>query len=246
MKKVLSLVAIVAILLVALTGCVNVNYEVELEKNGSANVSYTYEVDKQYLEDAEYEKMKERATSEGYSIEEYTTEENQGFKASKHFDNASDVSLEKVFGSDYIKDSDANKIKVEKQGFDKVISQDAKLDLSTITKSITVKYTIKLPAAAQSNNANEVSEDGKTLTWNLISSEENSVQYSTTVKGFPVIPVVIAVVAIVVVACIVAVVLKSKKTDKVEVKEEKVEEPKKEPKKATKKTTKKSTKKEDK
>ena len=205
MKKVLSLTALVAVLLVALTGCVNVNYEVSINKNGSANVSYTYEVSKDYESYADLDEMKERATNEGYTIEDYSSsDENVGFKATKQFDNVSDVSLEKVFGDSYIKDSDENKITFE----NKVISQNAKLDLSNVNKSVTVKYTIVLPVKAESNNAAEVSEDGKTLTWNLISSESNDVNFSATVKGFPVVPVVIAVVAVAVIACVVVIVLK--------------------------------------
>ena len=222
MKKVLSLTALIGLLLVTLTGCVNLNYEVELKKDGSANVSYTYETEKGNNLDDNLSEMKQRAKDEGYEIEEYSDDKVDGFKASKHFDNASEASLEKIFSSEYIKDSEDNQLKVEKQGLNKVLSQDAKFDLSSVSTYAKIKYTVKLPVAATSHNASQTSDEGKTLTWDLKSGDTNEVKFSATVKGFPVVPVVIAVVAVAAVACVVVVVLKvTKKSKTEEVKESK-------------------------
>ena len=237
MKKLLSLTALVVLLLVALTGCVNVNYELSLDKKGGANVAYSYEADKEYLDYAEFDDMKEKAKNEGYAIEEYETDKYQRFKATKKFDNASDVSLEKVFGEDYAKDTEEGKLKVEKEGSKTLISQNTEIDLTNVEGSI--KYTVKLPAKAESNNANVVSEDGKTLTWELTPSGKNTIQYSATVKGLGIVPIICIVVAVVVVAGVVCVVVM--KCSKKEEKEVKKEEPKKEAK-ATKKDSKKEEK----
>ena len=40
MKKVLGLIIVTTVLLLALTGCVKVNYEITLNKDGTADVSY--------------------------------------------------------------------------------------------------------------------------------------------------------------------------------------------------------------
>lgn len=52
------------------------------------------------------------------------------------------------------------------------------MDMSSMTNSFELKYIIKLPVKAKTNNATEVSEDGKTLTWNLKYGEKNLVEYS--------------------------------------------------------------------
>ena len=117
------------------------------------------------------------------------------------------------------------------------ISQNTEIDLTNVEGSI--KYTVKLPAKAESNNANVVSEDGKTLTWELTPSGKNTIQYSATVKGLGIVPIICIVVAVVVVAGVVCVVVM--KCSKKEEKEVKKEEPKKEAK-ATKKDSKKEEK----
>ena len=42
MKKTIGLIVTLLITLVMLTGCVNVNYEVKVNKNGSGDISYVY------------------------------------------------------------------------------------------------------------------------------------------------------------------------------------------------------------
>lgn len=52
------------------------------------------------------------------------------------------------------------------------------MDMSSMANSFELKYTIKLPVKAKTNNATEVSEDGKTLTWKFKYGEKNLVEYS--------------------------------------------------------------------
>ena len=50
MKKVLSLILIMILALIVLTGCVDVNYEVTLNKDGTADIAYIYGFEKASLE----------------------------------------------------------------------------------------------------------------------------------------------------------------------------------------------------
>ena len=50
MKKIVSLIIIMSLLLIALTGCVNIRYETTLNENGSADVIYSYGLKKDILE----------------------------------------------------------------------------------------------------------------------------------------------------------------------------------------------------
>ena len=42
MKKTIGLIVVLAIVMIMLTGCVNVNYEVKVNKDGSGDISYLY------------------------------------------------------------------------------------------------------------------------------------------------------------------------------------------------------------
>ena len=49
MKKRIGLIIMLIVILVALTGCVNVDYEVEVNKNGSGEISYIFGFSKETL-----------------------------------------------------------------------------------------------------------------------------------------------------------------------------------------------------
>ncbi len=223
MKKVLSLATIMLIALIVLTGCVDVNYEVTLNKDGTADVAYVYGFDKATLEQmgstAEdmTSEMKQNAEASEYEIEPYSDDKVEGFKAKKHVENLSDISLEEAFGSEYITDSEENRFKVEKKGSKTFYSQNAKIDLSNMDSSmasmVTMKYTVKLPTKVGENNASEVSKDGKTLTWNLTAGKVNEINFeaNSSIIGTVITIVIIALVVIGVTVAVVIVVKKSKK-----------------------------------
>ena len=244
MKKVLSLMAIFAMLLFVLTGCVNINYEVSLNTDGSADIAYVYAFEKATLEqmgtssESMTKDMQEKSQESGYTIESYEDDTMAGFKASKHLDNVADASLAEAFGTENVKDTDENKIVIEKKGGKTLFSQNANIDLTGMDSStasyVTMKYTVKLPVKAKTSNATEVSKDGKTLTWELKSGEENRVEFTAVKGGLKILPIII-VVAVIAIACAAFFVIKGAKKDKpaevkkeAPAKEEKKEEPKKE------------------
>lgn len=241
MKKVLSLVVIIAVMLIALTGCVSVNYEVTLNKDGTADVAYVYGFDKATLEQmgttAEdmTSDMKQNAETSEYEIEPYSDDKVEGFKAKKHVENLADISLEDAFGAENVTDSKENQFKVEKKGLKTVYSQNAKIDLSTMDETtasvVKMKYTVNLPAKVGKNNASEVSKDGKTLTWNLTAGEVNEINFETSSLNTVVTVAIIVIVALVIIGVIIVVLIAIKKSKKneektleTEVEEQKVEE----------------------
>lgn len=224
MKKVLSLISIMAILLIALTGCVSVNYEVTLNKDGTADVAYIYGFEKETLqqlgtsaEDMTSD-MKKNAETNAYEIETYSDDKIEGFKAKKHIENLSEISLEDAFGSENVKDSEENQIKIEKKGSKTLYSQKASIDLSGMDEStasmVTMKYVIKLPVKVGENNASEVSEDGKTLTWNLKAGEVNEIYFEAGRNSSSLITIIIVIaIAVVIAIVIIAILSKKQKND---------------------------------
>ena len=204
MKKSLKNIAILAILtiiLITLTGCANVNYDIKLNEDGSGDIVYTMGYDKSFLKsmgvetsavakDDSLKDMKEEAKEKGYTIEDYEDDTTYGFKASKHVNN-----IQEEFNvNDEVSDDneESGKIIYEKTLLKTKYSQDSKIDLTnmgedeeaTMLKALMaqmkISYRITLPFKADSNNATTVSEDGKTLEWILKVSEVNEIKFEAS------------------------------------------------------------------
>lgn len=222
MKKAFSLIAIMSVILMTLTGCVDVNYEVTINKDGSADVSYLYGIKKEELEktgktsEEMTKEMKNNAEKSNYEIEIYSDDKIEGFKAKKHLEDVSKASLAEAFGTYYITDKEENQIKVEKNGIKVKYSQNAKIDLSNIESSkIAMKYTVKIPAKVGKNNADEVSKDEKTLTWNLKAGEINEINFEATSNNIGIVIAILATILVIIVTVIVIIiVLKKVKKEK--------------------------------
>lgn len=227
MKKVLSLAIVMILLIVMLTGCMDINYEVTINKDGTADISYVYGFEKSYLEQMETtgeemtKEMQQSAEAEEYIIEAYSDDKVEGFRATKHIEDLSKISLEEAFGEENVKDSAENQIKVEKKGLKTVYSQKTDIDLTSMESSmaayVNMKYTVKIPVKVGKNNADVVSEDGKTLTWNLKAGEIKNIQFEGTELGTTakiiktVIIVAIIIIAIILVTIIIKAIIKKAK-----------------------------------
>ena len=75
-------------------------------------------------------------------------------------------------------------------------------------------YVVNLPVAANSNNATEVTNDGKTLKWNLAGDAENSIQFSFSLLNMTNIMIVCGGCIILIIVVSVVLILKSRKKDK--------------------------------
>lgn len=221
MKKTIGIVLILLVMLVTLTGCVSVNYEVKVNRNGSGDISYVYAFSQDTLKSFNIsaedmvQVMKEQAQENGYKVEPYETEELAGFKASKHLKNLNkEFSLQEAFGDEYIKDNENNTIKIEKSLFTTKYSQNAEIDLTSIQEmasEVQMQYKITLPAKAKTNNASEVEKLGKTLTWNLEGGKVNKVEF--TAIQINILPIIIILAAVIIVATV-FIILKRKKVTK--------------------------------
>ena len=223
MKKTIGLIIMLIIMLITLTGCAKVNYEVEINKDGSGEIIYIYGISKEKLGGSTdlveqfVGTMKEQAQESGYSVEIYENDEISGFKANKHLQNLSEeFSLEEAFGEEYVKDAENNKIIIEKSFWITKYSQNAELDLTKLNDSnIEMTYKIKLPVDAKTNNASSVSENGKELTWILESGKINKIEFVAEEANIMSIMIVVgAVFAAVVVIATIIIILKKKHVTK--------------------------------
>jgi len=222
MKKVLSLVLVMILMLVALTGCVNIDYTVKVNKDGSGDITYIYGIKKETLESLEMSaddlmsEMKEEVQDSEYIVEAYETDTEIGFKASKHIANVTtDLSLEEAFGEEYITDTEANAIKIEKTSGKTRYSQNAIIDLTDMEDmtymGITMKYSITLPTKIDTEKTNgTISEDGKTVTWDLELGEATEVKFVATSSSNIWIWIVCGVIGVLVIAGVIIIIIKRK------------------------------------
>ena len=93
MKKTIGLIIVLILTLITLTGCAEINYQVEVNRDGSGEISYIYGISKEVLQqlnvsaDDFVSEMKEQAQESKYQVEAYEDENIAGFKANKHIEN---------------------------------------------------------------------------------------------------------------------------------------------------------------
>lgn len=224
MKKTIGLIIVLILTLITLTGCAEINYEVQVNKDGSGEISYIYGISKEVLgnfnisADEIVSSMKEQAEESSYTVEAYEDEKIAGFKANKHIEDLNkDFSLQEAFGEEYVKDTEDNGIKIEENFWFTKYYQNAQLDLTSVGESeqnITMIYQVKLPVKSKTNNASEVLDNGKTLKWNLTGGEVNKIEF--VAKEIDALPVAIIGIVIIATVAVVIIILKKKHATKKE------------------------------
>lgn len=221
MKKILSLASLLIIMVIILSGCVSVDYQVTVNRDGSGKISYVYGVSKQFLEQlgigeedraTTIEEMikvyKENAETNNFTIEEYSDDTVEGFKATKETENiAGEVSLEGLFGGTYVKSVENNNINIKKDFIYTMYSQKTSMDLSNMANmgitGIELKYTVNLPAKAGNNNATETSNSGKTLTWKLEPGEMINIEFEAKEVRAIIYICIVGIVLIIIIAIVI-------------------------------------------
>lgn len=239
MRKTIKLVAILAIMLIALSGCVSMDYGVKVNRNGSADVDYTLQYSVKDLESmgittstilTSLEKETEKLEKQGYSTQIISTEQTAGYKVTKHFDKTEDLTIGSTIGNTYIEEEGSDKIQIKKGIFTNKYSINTKIDLSSMTftdaetksymgKTVDELFDIKmkadLPGIKGKNNA--TSTEKGTLVWQLKPGEINEVKYeSTALTPLSIVLIIIAIGGII--AGGVVIILKGKKTSTPETK----------------------------
>mgnify|MGYP003292940142 CR=1 FL=1 len=222
MKKTIGLIIILIIMLITLTGCAEVNYEIEINEDGSGEITYIYGVEKGKIGGAEdlveqfVGTFKEQAEESGYKVEVYENQEISGFKANKHLnDLEKEFSLEEAFGEEYVKDTENNKIKIEKNFWTTRYSQNTELDLTKLNDTnIEMTYKIKIPIEAKTSNASETI--GNVLTWNLKSGKINKIEFVAEKINMLPIAIISAVAVVIIVITVIIIKTRKKHVTKIE------------------------------
>ena len=238
--KTIVLMIIVGIILLTLTGCANINYDIKLNADGSGEVSYVMGYSKTFLtsmgvtrssleNDDSFKEMEDEAKEEGYTVEKYEDDETYGFKATKHVDKIQNEFDLTNSVSTNAQEGQNDKIVYEKNLLKTRYYQDAKLDLTnmgsddaqeaammqSILSQMKITYKITLPFKAQESNATTVSEDGKTLEWKLEAGKVNEIKFDAA-QDYTIYAIVGGVALLAIIVVILVAVSKKGKKDKQE------------------------------
>lgn len=212
------------LLIVLMTGCVKYNIGMEVGKDKSVTITIIDAIQSDYSSYGDTEDEADTMAEKGFTKEEYNEEGWVGFKLTKKYKNINDISSKdavKVELSDIL-DEDKDEIKVYFQKKESLLKTtyiaNFTIDMgsgdssySSYASSMDLKYSVKLPVKSDKQNATSVSEDGKTLTWNLTYGKVNEINYEFSMTNKTVYVAAGAIVAIVIIAIIFVVASKKKK-----------------------------------
>ena len=204
----------------------------EDDTDTSTDDDYYFEDDSDYEEEEEdssvsvedYKYLEEA----GYKVEEYKEETEDkvlgGVKITKTFKNIDDITSDKKIEVDFQKlfeEENKDKLKdvkffYKEDGNYKAnlifdFSTDDGMDYSSYQSMFDLKYSIKLPTEAVSNNAKTVSEDKKELTWEFEYGKKNTVEFAFKLANNTIYIIIGAVAGVAVLAVLVVVMTRKPK-----------------------------------
>ncbi len=195
MKKIRAVV-LALVCMLSLSGCVRFNASIDVKKNGKVDVSMIYAT--MSLEDYGFggdmfdDETVEKFEEDGWTVEPYSEGNFVGYKLIRK-----DVELKELAES--LKDNDSdmvnmNSFKVTKDGLKYVIDWDlegiGELSELQAYKSYFdmsggyLTVDINLPVKPSNQNATKMSDDGKSLEWDLLSPDMDGIYLEFTLFSF--------------------------------------------------------------
>jgi PBP1b-binding outer membrane lipoprotein LpoB len=180
MKKCRALmVALVS--MIFLTGCMRFNTTVTVKSNGKLDVSMLYAMmdmsDYGYDEDSITESQMQEYKDQGWEVEEYNQDGFKGYILSKKDITANELGSSMEDTQSELS-GEASSINFTKEGLKytldwQVFDREQGEQISAYKNYFTMsggymKITVNLPVKPSANNATYVSDDGKTLEWDLL------------------------------------------------------------------------------
>ena len=195
---------LLGLLIIILCGCSTINTNMQVNKDKSMSVTYLITLDKEYLGNKTFNELFSSKNinylkNNGYSVTDYEDEDNFGYKVSaniKDIDTVSQSDNIKINLYDLLYSDIQNELyifsreeKVLKNKYtadfyvnltDALTNNSSVLTDMVVPPKVSYEFTLNLPEKSLSNNATEVSEDGKTLKWEFanVMSGTNNINFS--------------------------------------------------------------------
>ncbi|OWA34284.1 hypothetical protein B9G55_18375 [Saccharibacillus sp. O16] len=228
------LLALASLLLLCLmlSGCVKGELAVKIKTDGTADIAMNATIDDSTLQKIGQEDLPEQIASElrkqGFETEAITEGEESGLRASRTVKLDADREFPEVPGVTVQSSADPG-LFFTKRHF--VVTADApelipnesssftsflgsKLIGRLIENQLDFNFKLTLPIKAEQSNADEISDNGKTLTWHLAATGDNRFELTLNVPNIRNILYAASAVLLVVIAAIVFFVLRRKRKKK--------------------------------
>ncbi|SMO86796.1 DUF3153 domain-containing protein [Melghirimyces algeriensis] len=226
-NKVIGLI-LIFMMTIVLSGCVNADYHVKVNMDGSGVYEMKILTNKLVLE--ELKDLKKSLQDDGYKIKTITEDGKTGWIAKKEVANVIDeppgkrmqdhlstlIQPKPVASTDpitgvglgtplFLSDLNSEQVKVNTGLLFIRANVDMEADLSDVSSDnpmaeafmdqVKLRFLLTLPIEPDSHNADHVSDDGKTLTWNMEPGKKNPIQLSIKIPN-PVfwVPIIIVTV----------------------------------------------------
>ena len=230
MKKLTRLFTVL-LAVILISGCVKYEVEMDIHNDKSMDFSLIYAIDTSNGMDIsemglDIDELKESLKDDKFEVSEYKEDSYSGVKVTKKYKNIDNISsknekeviLTDLLETDNYDDSQLFKVKKGIMSntysahfiFDLSDTDEEYGDYSSYANSMEFKYTLKLPYKVGKNNADSVSSDGKTLTWNVNFGEKKDIQFTFDIKNNKFIYAIVGIVGLIVVVIIAVLVKKNK------------------------------------
>ena len=204
MKRIKFLFVLAAVMFM-MTGCMRYNASMEIKNDKSMDFKIIYAMDLSSLGElsdtssssSEVLTAEQKAELEknGYKVSEYKEGNYTGVQLVYSVKNIDDVSKTEDFElklSDMLDEkADNNHFFIIKKGFIKNTykavykfdasstssDDDKSVDMTPYLKNMDLKFDVKLPNAAKSNNATKAEDDNKTLSWDLTQKSLSDISF---------------------------------------------------------------------
>jgi hypothetical protein len=202
-----------------LTGCVKADYHITLQSNGSATIDYLLAVDKLVLATSSqsdpFADLRTKAIQDGYLVIDYEDETHEGLRMRKTISDVEGAKFS-TLNNELFDQADDLTLTTQRSLLTREFQIDTVLDLrnqqqdlfssvmsSAMYSQADIKLRVTLPITPKSHNANQVSEDGKTLTWNIMLGQANPLQLNVVIPNLWTIGLIAGVVILLIMSVLI-------------------------------------------
>lgn len=195
------------VLAYVLTGCVRLEYDIDIKKNGTFDATVIYAVMESYSDDDEMSSEEiSQMEEQGWEYETYSEDGYVGYLFTKKKVPLNEDMFSSLGGEIMEVSNDGGIYAFQTRFFEQGDWEDILPYKSAIEKNDGyIRFVVHLPQKSITNNATSVSDDGKTLTWNLLAMDNQEAQAEFKLRSFPmgIVALVIGLMAAIAIAVLV-------------------------------------------
>ncbi len=221
------------LLLACLTGCVEVDYYIKVNRDASADVEYKLGFDQMFIGlldlqgESPLDKAIQSAEENGFTVSHYSDEDMSGIIARAHLDSLQEIPpmgsgsvwAEAAPEANRHEDNAESPFKIEPGFFYNRYLLDTQIDLSEMKagrtgddyglgsaflNKVKMRFRITLPVKPESHNAAHVADNSHTLGWDLLPGQSNRIMLEAAAPNLRNIVITAAGALIILIAAFIA------------------------------------------